>query len=266
MTVPIATVPSCSNLRAEHRGAVVVSGSYGGNYNACNAARAGVRAVIMNDAGVGRDRAGIRGLDYLDRMGIAAATVAADSCHIGDGDDALAHGIISHVNEAAAALGCAPAQSTRTCADLMKSAPISHLLPPAVAEGGRFVLEDARPRIVCVDTAGMIVPTDAGDIVITGSHGALPGGRPDNVVCADLRAVFFSDGGIDEAGVARLADLDRRQMIAGAISVASAPIGDARSIYRYGVLSRVNAAARRAGAEAEMSLREFVAIVRARAA
>jgi hypothetical protein len=265
VTVPIATVPSCSNLRAEHRGAVVVSGSYGGNYNACNAARAGVRAVIMNDAGVGRERAGIRGLDYLDRVGIAAATVAADSCHIGDGDDALAHGIISYVNDAAAALGCAPAQSTRACAELMKSAPISGVVPPAVTEGGRFVLEDARPRIVCVDTAGMIVPADAGDIVITGSHGALPGGRPDNVVCADLRAVFFSDGGIgkDEAGVARLADLDRRQMIAGAVSVASAPIGDSRAIYRDGVLSRVNAAARRAGAEVAMPLREFVAIVRA---
>jgi hypothetical protein len=260
VTVAILTVPSCSNIGAEHRGAVVVSGSYGGNYNAYNAARGGVRAVIMNDANVGKDRAGIRGLDYLDRIGLAAATAAADTCHIGDGDDILAHGVVSYVNASAAALGCAVGQSVRACAALMRPAPLSTLPPPAIVEGGRFVLDDRRPRVVCVDTAGMIAPTDDGDIVVTGSHAALPGGRTDNVVCADLLAVFFSDGGIgkDEAGVARLADLDRRGMIAGAVSADSAPIGDSRAIYREGVLSRVNTAAARAGGRAGMALLEFI--------
>jgi hypothetical protein len=57
--VKILTVGSCSNLRAEHRSHVVVSGSYGGRYNAFNAAKWPVRAVIMNDAGVGKDGSGI---------------------------------------------------------------------------------------------------------------------------------------------------------------------------------------------------------------
>ena len=57
----IMTVASCSNAREEHRSHVVVSGSYGGRYNAFNAAKWGVRGVIMNDAGVGRDNAGIVG-------------------------------------------------------------------------------------------------------------------------------------------------------------------------------------------------------------
>src|SRR5437899_914159 len=47
--VNILTVASCSNVRAEHRSHVVVSGSYGGRYNAFNAAKWPVRAVIMND-------------------------------------------------------------------------------------------------------------------------------------------------------------------------------------------------------------------------
>lgn len=262
MTIAILTVPSCSNLRDEHRGTVVVSGSYGGNYNAYNAARGGVRAVVMSDANVGKDRAGIRGLDYLERVGIAAATAVADTCHIGDGDDILAHGAVSYVNSIAASLGCTPGQSVRDCAVLMKAAVPSHALLPPIAEGGRFVIAAAggQPRIICVDTAGMIEPGDVGEIVVTGSHAALPGGKPDRVVCADLLAVFFSDGGIgkDEAGVARLADLDRRGMIAAAVSVATAPIGHSREIYRDGVLSRVNAAASRAGGRAGIRLRDFI--------
>ena len=42
--VKILAVASCSNVRAEHRSHVVVSGSYGGRYNAFNAAKWPVRA------------------------------------------------------------------------------------------------------------------------------------------------------------------------------------------------------------------------------
>src|ERR1700730_17182943 len=82
--VKIMTVASCSFVREEHRSHVVVSGSYGGRYNAFNAAKWGVRGVIMNDAGIGKDNAGIRGLDYLDQINLAAATAGAQTCHIGD--------------------------------------------------------------------------------------------------------------------------------------------------------------------------------------
>ena len=40
--------------------------------------------MILNDAGVGRDEAGIAALAYLDALGIAAATVSHESCRIGD--------------------------------------------------------------------------------------------------------------------------------------------------------------------------------------
>src|SRR5271156_810282 len=135
--VRILTVGSCSHVRDEHRGHVVVSGSYGGNYNAYNAARHQVRAVVMSDAGRGKDDAGIRGLDYLDRIGLAAATADAMTCHIGDGADILAHGVISHVNRTAAALGCARGQSVRDCAALMRAAPPASASPPPISDGNR---------------------------------------------------------------------------------------------------------------------------------
>ncbi len=149
--VKVLTVASCSFVRDEHRSHVVVSGSYGGRYNAFNAAKWGVRGVIMNDAGIGKDNAGICGLDYLDQINLAAATADAQTCHIGDGDHMLEHGVIGHVNRAAAALGCRPGQSVRDCAELMRSATVPAAMPPSITEGARFVMRDVpgEPRLIC---------------------------------------------------------------------------------------------------------------------
>jgi hypothetical protein len=267
--VRIVTVASCSNLRDEHRLHVAVSGSYGGRYNAYNAAKWPVRAVIMNDAGIGKDNAGIVGLEFLDRIAMAAATADAMTCHIGDGDHMLAHGVISHVNETAAALDCKVGQSVRDCADLMRAATPPTVMPPAITDGARYILRDnpGEPGLVCADSIGMIVPEDAGKIVVTASHGALSGGRPDNAVAPDVYACFFSDGGVgmDGAGIARLAPLDQRGIPAGAVSADSAPIGDARALYHDGVLSHVNQAAARAGAGPGMTLAAFVEMLTKRA-
>jgi hypothetical protein len=263
--VKIVTVASCSNLRDEHRLHVAVSGSYGGRYNAYNAAKWPARAVIMNDAGVGKGDAGIVGLEFLDRIKMAAATADAMTCHIGDGDHMLAHGVISHVNATAAALGCKVGQSVRECAELMRAAAPPTEMPPAITDGARYILRDnpGEPRLVCADSIGMIEPEDAGDIVVTASHGALSGGRPDNAVAPDVFACFFSDGGVgmDGAGIARLAPLDARNIPAGAVSADSAPIGDARALYHGGILSHVNQAASRLGAHPGMTLKAFVDIL-----
>jgi hypothetical protein len=258
--VKIVTVASCSNLRDEHRGQVAVSGSYGGRYNAYNAAKWPVRAVIMNDAGIGKDDAGIVGLEFLDRIHMAAATADAMTCHIGDGDHMLAHGVISHVNDTAAALGCKTGQSVRQCAELMRAATPPTPKPPPITDGARYILREGKPGLVCADSIGMIVPEDAGKIVVTASHGALSGGRPDNAVAPDVYACFFSDGGVgmDGAGIARLAPLDARGIPAGAVSADSAPIGDARALYHDGVLSHVNQTAARRGARPGMTLKAFV--------
>ena len=265
MTVEIVTVASCSNLRAEHRAQVVVSGSYGGRYNAFNAAKWPVRAVIMNDAGIGKDNAGIVGLDFLDRIDMAAATADAQTCHIGDGDHMLAHGIISYVNRTAAALGCAPGQSVRNCAERMRAATVPTIAPPPITEGARFVMRDVpgEPVLICADSIGMLQPDDVGRIVVTASHGALSGGRPDNVVPQGIHAIFFSDagGGLDGAGIARLADLERRGIVAAATSADSAPIGDSRALYRDGILSYVNGPASLRGARVGMALKDFIKIL-----
>jgi hypothetical protein len=267
--VKIMCVASCSNAREEHRSHVIVSGSYGGRYNAFNAAKWGVRGVIMNDAGVGKDDAGIVGLEYLDQIGLAAATADAQTCHIGDGDHMLANGVIGHVNRTAANVGCAVGQSVRDCAERMRSATVPTALPPPISDGARFVVRDVpgEPRVICADSVGMLEPDDTGQIAITASHGALSGGRPDNAIPVGIYAVFFSDGGggMDGAGIARLADLDGKGVVAGTTSADSAPIGDSRALYHDGILSHVNGPAEKLGGRVGMKLAAFVDLLLAAA-
>lgn len=262
----IVTVSASSQVKGEDAGCVVVSGSYGGQYNAYHAGKWGLRGVVLNDAGVGRDEAGIDGLPYLDAIGLPAATADAMTCHIADGDHMLAHGTISHVNAAAAALGCKVGDRVADCVELMRSGAIHTGELPPIAGGRRYVLGDepGRRRLIALDAAPLLEPGDAGSIAVTGSHAALFRGRPDGVVSADVFAIFFNDAGVglDGAGVARLPTLDERGIVAGAVDCRSAPIGNARAIHADGVLSHVNETARRHGGRAGMRLRDFVETLR----
>src|SRR5579864_9817411 len=98
MTAPIVIADSITRVGPEAAGAVVVNASHGGVYAAYLAAKLGAAAAIFNDAGVGREGAGIGGLDYLQDLGIAAATVGHGTARIGDGADMLARGVITHFN------------------------------------------------------------------------------------------------------------------------------------------------------------------------
>jgi hypothetical protein len=222
----------------------------------------------LNDAGVGKDGAGIRGLAYLDRVALAAATADARTCHIGDGDHMLAHGVISYVNRAAAAHGCAPGETVRQCAERLRAAPVINTPMPPIQGGKRSVISrhPGEPPVICLDAAPMLEPGDAGSIVVTGSHAALFRGLPDDVVRPAVRAIFFSDAGVglNGAGIARLPTLDERGIAAGTASAESAAIGDARSIYQHGVLSHVNRTAAAVGGAAGVLIRTFVADLVAR--
>lgn len=98
-------VDSITEAIGRAEGAIVVSGSHGGLSAGRFAAEARPHVAVFNDAGVGRDRAGIAGLDELDGLGIAACTVSHDSARIGEARSTLEDGVISHVNRRAAALG-----------------------------------------------------------------------------------------------------------------------------------------------------------------
>src|SRR6201987_4442471 len=113
MPAAIVIADSITRVESEAAGAVVVNGSHGGVYAAYLAAKLRVAAAIFNDAGVGRDRAGIAGLDYLATFGIPAAAVGHDSARIGYGADMMARGRITHLNAPAQTLERRPGIACR---------------------------------------------------------------------------------------------------------------------------------------------------------
>jgi len=257
--VEIIVAPTVTKLGPDARGAVLVTGSHGGTYPGRLALDAGVRAAIFHDAGLGRDEAGIASLGLLDP--IAAAAVSHDSARIGDTADMLARGRISRANPAARALGVLPGIGCREAAALLKAAPwCVGKIAKHEHDELRLVLPHPRP-IVLIDSAAMVDPVvDIGAIVVTGSHGGLVGGVAAMALRVDGFAGVFNDAGIgiDEAGIGRLPALDARGIAGLTVSAASARIGEARSSFEDGVVSRVNATAAALGAAEGMPLKPLL--------
>lgn len=240
---------------------MLVCASHGGVYAGYLAIRAGVRAVILNDAGVGLERAGIGALEHCQALGMAAATVAHTSARIGDAEDMLAHGRISHCNAVAAGLGVGAGMGCAEAAARLRAAP-SMAAPGAAYAEARAVLGRNRHglQIVCVDSISLVSDEDVGQIVLSGSHGGVVSGQRGLAIRVAAAGAFYNDAGIgkDEAGVSRLAVLDERRIAAATVAAASARIGDGRSTYETGVVSRVNRTAAALGIVAGMAARDAV--------
>ncbi|MDQ7956482.1 MAG: hypothetical protein REJ24_17640 [Rhodocyclaceae bacterium] len=113
MPMCLRVVDSITELRATDAGCVAVSGSHGGLSSARYALVARPALSVFNDAGVGRDAAGVAALDFLQAHALAACAVAHDSARIGEARSTLDEGVLSHVNPAAAALGLQTGQPLR---------------------------------------------------------------------------------------------------------------------------------------------------------
>jgi hypothetical protein len=86
---------------------IIVAGSHGGRSSGEFAVVHPLAACFLNDAGVGKDEAGIAALAMLDALARPGATYDSNSARIGDAQDAWDNGVVSFVNRAAAALGFA---------------------------------------------------------------------------------------------------------------------------------------------------------------
>jgi uncharacterized protein YunC (DUF1805 family) len=243
MNVTVLIFDSVAKLPSEANGAVVIGGSHAAVYAAYMSAKYGCRAAIHHDAGIGKDEAGIGGLDYAQKLGMAMAAVATASARIGDGQDLYKRGVISRTNAVAAACGVTAGMSCTEAAELLKTAPWPHTPPPDKGET-RYVVDG----MVCLDSATLLVPEDRGRIVATGSHGALNSAA----ATAPFRPLLlmFNDAGFgaDKGGVLALGALDKAGIAALSVAAQSARIGDGRSTLQDGTISEVNQAAYRLGA------------------
>ena len=104
---------SITQVDAQDEGAWVVSASHGGVSSGEFALEVPLQGAFFNDAGVGKDEAGIAALAMLQARGVAAATVSHRSARIGDCLDTWEHGVVSHANARALEWGILPGQSLR---------------------------------------------------------------------------------------------------------------------------------------------------------
>jgi hypothetical protein len=107
MVPPAAVVllDSVTEVTSAHDHCFVVTGSHGGQSAGRYALAVKARLYAFNDAGIGKDGAGIAALAMLDAAGQAAVAVAHTSARIGEAADTWSRGVISRTNAAAAALG-----------------------------------------------------------------------------------------------------------------------------------------------------------------
>ena len=167
-------------------------------------------------------------------------------------------------NDLAASLGCLPGHSCSDAAEALAHAAeeLGDIEVPEIGMTRLRIANSGHREVWALDSAALARKEDRRAVLVTGSHGGLLGGRSDDgMLAVDMFAAFFNDagGGKDDAGFARLPALDARGVAGATVSCQTARIGDGRSSYDTGVLSRVNDVARRLELKEGMSAREAVA-------
>jgi hypothetical protein len=240
---------------------VLVQGAYMAAPVGTQLLRRGFRGFLGVDAGIGRNAAGIGSLPLADTFGVPAAAISVYSCDMCVGASVWADGVISSVNQAAAALGVQPGQSTEQAAVLML-----HASPGAARDDLRGALPDHEfaltddSRVFGCWSMSLVHDEHAHDVFCVGTpvdttmtifvhrHGVRPAG------------IIGSDGGFGrhQMAVAGLPILQSMGIACAAVSHLTADLGDPASIYRDGRISLVNDLARSAGVAPGMTATEAV--------
>ena len=237
-------------------------GSHGGQLPGCIAIRKFARAVILNDAGVGLDKAGISSLELCEKIKMAAATVSSMSCRIGNGYDMVERGIISYVNLSGAKLGvhegmlCKIAIAKFVQANVAIQREVSNFREVKK----KISIPGYKKKVILVDSASMLDSNDKNQVVVTGSHGGLIGENSKFAIKVPVHAAFFNDagGGIENCGVSRLPVLDELGIAGIALDCMSCHIGSAVSAFETGKISVVNQKAANFGVKPGMLTKEAV--------
>lgn len=95
---------SAANIANPDSDRVLVTGSHGGTVGGRTLVNP-VLAAFFNDAGIGKESAGVSRVYALQNEGVPAGAVSHMSAMIGDAEESLHHGVLSVVNDLARNLG-----------------------------------------------------------------------------------------------------------------------------------------------------------------
>jgi hypothetical protein len=96
---------SITQIQSNMESAIIVSGSHGGVSSASYVVHGPCKplAVFFNDAGIGKDQAGIQALSLLQDIGVMCFCYSHLSARIGQAEDGFMHGVVSALNPLALA-------------------------------------------------------------------------------------------------------------------------------------------------------------------
>lgn len=263
--VPAAVLvyDSVTRMAPDLAGRAVIAASHGGLYSVHLALSQGVGGLIVCDAGLGKERAGIVGLALAERLGVPCAAIHYQSARIGDGADCAQRGVISFANACATQRGIVPGMPAMEAASRMAQSHLGAVDPGAAPAESRQVLgvPGGARTVVLIDSASLVQVEDRDAVVVTASHGGLLGGMAETAIKLPVFAALYNDAGVgcDGAGISRLVALEVRGIAGATVAADSACIGDARSAWDSGVISHVNPRAQGLGARVGQSTREWAA-------
>lgn len=96
---------SIAEIAPLHLGAVIVTGSHGGRAASAYALSQPLAGLVFNDAGIGKEEAGVSVLQLLDERGIPAIAISHKSARIGEAHETFKNGVASRFNAAARVFG-----------------------------------------------------------------------------------------------------------------------------------------------------------------
>ena len=234
-----------------------------------------VKAVFLNNAGIGKNQAGISGLSHYEAENILACAVSHNSAEIGVSRDTWECGIISHTNSLAEETGIQPDDSVQEAVAKIINLPSSaqknksaESLSPEREENRSKV--DLKKQIqtqidgvsiTVTDSITFLNESNAGDIVVCGSHGGASAGH--YAQKHQLKAVFFNDAGIgkNNAGIKSLESLTDAGILACTVDCMSAEIFNGHDTLENGIITVCNQLAKSRNISAKMTVKEALKLI-----
>jgi uncharacterized protein YunC (DUF1805 family) len=268
----VVLLDSLGDLQPGNTSPILVCGSHcGGNRDlAGHVKNCHVKAVFLNNAGVGKNQAGIRGLTHYEAENVLACAVDNYSAEIGIARDTYESGIISHTSTRADTIGIQIGDSVKEAiAKIMR-----HRSQAGQGEGSEPFDEKDKSKkenlkkqtriqidgvcITVTDSITFLNESNSGDIVVCGSHGGLSAGNYAKKY--RVKAVFFNDAGIgkNDAGVRSLESLGGAGILACTVDCMSAEIFNGQDVLDNGIISVCNQLAKNRNIREKMTVKEAI--------
>lgn len=268
----VVLLDSLGDLETSNTSPILVCGSHcGGNKElAEHVKNCHVKAVFLNNAGIGKNQAGIKGLAHYERENIIACAIDNHSAEIGIACDMYESGIISHITQLAEPIGIQVGDSVKDAIAKINSHPSltlqnKNIEPIEKAKESSKVslkkqtqIQIADISITVTDSITFLNENNSGDIVVCGSHGGLSAAQ--YAMKFHVHAVFFNDAGIgkNNAGVKGLEFLENADIPACTADCMSAEIFNGQDVLENGIISVCNQLAKSKNIKEKMRVKDAI--------